>query len=368
MTASGPGKTGFRAFKVTGKVRESAIITSFHLEPADADGWLDFRPGQFLALRIPAGGGADPVLRTYSLSGPPGMPGRYRITVKREPPAAAGLPAGLASSYLHDHVGVGDTLMAQGPRGDFVLDATSTRPVVLLSGGVGLTPMVAMLHALAPQASRRVCFLHACENGDVHALRDEVAALCATRPGLTAHVCYRAPTAQDRAAPRHQSEGLVTTALLQQLLCLDDYDFYLCGPPPFMAAVYGQLRGFGVPKARIAYEFFGPATVLEAPAAPAAFSPVAAPAPTAEPGAATVTFRKSGRVLPWNPAAESLLSFAEDSGLSPEFSCRAGVCGTCRAGLLSGDVRYFEEPLDAVPAGSVLLCCARPDGAVVLDL
>ena len=374
ITASAGG--GFRPLKVIDKVRESSTITSFHLAPAEPGGWRGFEPGQFLVFKFPADNERGHVLRTYSVSCAPGHPGRYRISVKREAAPQPGLPDGLGSCHLHDQVAVGDVLMADGPRGDFYLDRMSARPVVLLSGGVGLTPMVSMLHALVEQSDRRAVFIHACDNGEVHALGDEVRALAASRSGIAAHVVYRFPTDADRAAKRHQAEGVITRELLQQLLPLDDYEFYLCGPPPFMQAVFRLVRSLGVARERIAYEFFGPATVLEPDEALAKPPPVAAQAPSVPAGATaaaadgpiTVTFRKSGRSAPWVDGAESLLSFAESHGLAPEFSCRAGVCGTCKTGLVEGEVSYFEEPLDDPGAGQVLICCARPKGDLVLDL
>jgi len=360
-------RTGFRDLKVTAKVRESSIITSFHLAPIDPEGWRGFEPGQFLVFRIPVGSGREWVLRNYSISCSPERKDGYRITVKREAAPDAGVPDGVSSCHLHDNVEVGDVLVAEGPRGDFVLDRGSTRPVVLLSGGVGLTPLVSMLHALAA-TERRTFFIHACENGEVHALRDEVEALAASNPGVTVHFCYRFPTEADRAADNHHSEGVVTKELMQRLLPLDDYDFYLCGPSPFMQAVHATLRGLGVARERIAYEFFGPAMLLEAvPEKPKAAAPTT---PTvAAPGEALmVEFRKSGVTAAWDGNAESLLAFAEDQGLVPEFSCRAGICGTCKSHLVSGEVAYFEEPLDELAAGEVLLCCSKPQGSVVLDL
>ncbi|WP_315918325.1 2Fe-2S iron-sulfur cluster-binding protein [Mesorhizobium sp. SP-1A] len=356
--------SGFRELKVVSKLRESSTITSFHLEPLDPGGWRDFQPGQFLVFRFPTAEGGT-VLRNYSVSCAPGTAGRYRITVKREAAPAAGLPDGISSCHLHDHVEIGDVLVAEGPRGDFVLDEASDRPVVLLSGGVGLTPLVSMLHALGA-GDRRVFFIHACDNGEVHALREEVERVAASRPGIVAHFCYRFPTGQDRASGHFHSEGVVSRDLLQKLLPLDDYDFYLCGPQPFMQAVYGILRDLGVAKQRIAYEFFGPATVLER--APAQSGPSKVQQQPAAGDDVTVEFRKSGIKAAWDGKAESLLAFAEEQGLSPEFSCRAGICGTCKSRLVSGEVAYFEEPLDELADGEVLLCCSRPQGAVVLDL
>lgn len=324
-----------RSFKVVEKRQESRLITSFLLEPLD--GWRPFRPGQFLVFRLPGG-----LVRNYSLSGSPDAPGLYRITVKRE---------GAGSSHMHS-LAVGDILQAQGPRGDFVLDEDSPRPVVLLAGGVGLTPLLSMLHRLA-KGQRRTLFLHAVENGADHPLRDEVLRLCEA-PHLTAHFLYRTPSDQDRAAHRFHSEGLIGKALLQSLLPLDDYDFYLCGPPPFMQACHDHLHDLGVRRERIAHEFFGPASR-------------SVPPPAMVDTGDSVTFRSSGLSAAWD-GSPSLLDFAEAQGLTPEFSCRAGICGTCRVPMPEGEVDWIEEPLVPPPEGHILLCCTRPKGAVVLDL
>lgn len=391
---------GFRPFRVVAKVPESRIITSFHLEPVDPAGWLPFEAGQFLVVRIPEDGQRRAVPRSYSISSSPAERGRYRLSIKREAAPQPGIPDGIGSCWLHDRINVGDTITAAGPRGEFMLDRASSRPVALLSGGVGLTPMVSILHALAGEGRRAVDFIHACDSGDVHALREEVLATAAARPGMRVHFCYRFPTAADRSAGAFQSEGMLTADLLARLSPPDvDSDFYLCGPPPFMKAVYGILRNRGVPKERIAYEFFGPATVLEedvkaaatstgpspaslTPASAAPARPTPAPAKPAArdwlhvPGKAqsadetsvTVEFRKSGRTVQWDPTAPSLLDFAEHQGLAPAFSCRSGVCGTCRTALLSGQVAYTDEPLDPPAPGEALICCSKPVGPVVLDL
>ena len=380
MADAAQSASRFRPFRVVARTPESRTITSFALEPLDPADWLAFVPGQYLPIRIPGMDGQAPALRTYSISSAPSDTARYRITVKREGAPAPGLPDGLGSCFLHDRVAVGDLLEIAPPRGEFVLARDSARPVVLASGGVGLTPLVSMLHALTDGPEREVHFLHACDDGEVHALRAEVDALVGSRPGLTARYCYRAPSPADADARLHHAEGLVTKALLRRWLPLDDYDVYLCGPPPFMANVYAAFRELGVRKDRIRYEFFGPATVLEAMEEDAPAAPPAAPLPpTGEPMASAetkgpgaglqISFARSQRSAAWDEAADTnLLAFAERLGLDPPFSCRAGICSTCRTGLLQGDVDYVEEPLDPPEPGQVLLCCARPRGPLVLDL
>lgn len=398
--------TGFRRFKVTAKVPESTIITSFYLEPVDGQPLLPAKPGQYLPLRLRTENGIVP--RTYSISADACDTQCTRITVKREtsPPHLPDVPAGIASSWLHDHVEVGSEIDVAGPRGSFTLDTTSEAPVVLLSGGVGQTPLLSMLHSLA-KTQRRVWYLHACDNGQVHAMRDEVDALISASEGrMQAHYCYRQATAADLVDKRFHSEGLIDTALLQSLLPIDNYAFYLCGPTPFMVAMYEQLLALGVNENRIAYEFFGKSKSLaalvaetahndsqvntkantrraakNAPAALANLQHLTNPDARAttdhdEPASSTVVpartadvvFRESGVTATWLASSESLLALAEQSGLNPEFSCRSGICGTCSCIIEQGEVEYFEEPLVQPDAGQVLICCCRPKGRVVLKL
>ncbi len=391
----------FRDYTVLAKVPESQVITSLVLAPVSAGDVPAYRPGQHLIFRLDAAGAK--VLRHYSISGDPAAPGTLRVSVKREPPPRdrPDLPPGVGSGHMHDRVQVGDTLTAAGPMGDFVLAEESGRPVLLLSGGVGLTPMMCMLHRLVRASSRPVYFVHACENGEVHAFADEVAALARQRPGVHVHFCYREPTMQDRTQHRFHSTGLINREILQTLLPLDDYEVYLCGPPAFMQANWRLLRGLGMAADRIHYEFFGPATVLEADqdmsgraplvskgeidqaAVPAAADHKIAPdtsverdalaSPGAESGgdgsgAIQVKFGPSGIIVPWDDGCPSLLDLAEQAGLSPSYNCRAGLCNTCISTLVTGDVDYFEPPLDPPPEGKVLLCCSRPVGSVVIEL
>lgn len=383
----------FRDYRVLEKQRESDVITSFVLQPVDGV-MPPYQPGQYLVFRLEIDG--QIVLRNYSVSGDPDCTDRLRISVKHEKaPAGSSVADGLASSYLHQQVQPGDVLSAAGPMGEFVLDESSQRPVVLLSGGVGQTPLLAMLHRLLKRSQRKVYVIHACDNSVVHAFADEMRELVAQREGVQLYFCYRNPTEHDEQAGLHHVAGLITREQLQRWLPLDDYEFYLCGPSAFMQSNYGVLRSLGVARERIHYEFFGPATVLENTladdGAASAVQDQVQPAPSsrvdanvleldspveavrgaataAEDAAQTVTFLPDGRQAQWHEDCPSLLDLAEATGLSPDFNCRAGLCNTCMCTLVSGEVDYFEEPLDPVPEGKVLLCCSRPRGPVAVEL
>lgn len=368
--------SGFRRLRVNARRRESASIVSFELVSADGCALPPFVAGQFVTLRLPLPSG-EKLLRTYSLSGDPADTARWRISVKREPapPGRDDVPAGRGSSYLHEAVQVDDELEVAGPTGAFVCGDDTARPVVLMSGGVGLTPLVSMLHrlrAMEGARERRVYFIHACENGEVHAFGPEVEAVAAACPNVQVHVCYRQPRAQDRLARRFHSEGLITREALQGLLPLDDYEVYLCGPPAFMQANWRLLRGLGVARERIHYEFFGPATVLEADVEPVpaqqASSEMAEREAKMDVDATIVKFHPHAAPVAWDARCESLLDFAEQQGYAVPFSCRIGICNTCVTPLAEGSVEYATEPLDPPPEGAVLLCCARPSGNVTLAL
>ncbi|BCG03231.1 oxidoreductase FAD/NAD(P)-binding domain-containing protein (plasmid) [Paraburkholderia sp. PGU19] len=362
--------SGFRRFRVTRRTQESVSIVSFDLAPVDGEALTPFVAGQFVTVRLPLPSG-ERLLRTYSLSGDPANNTRWRISVKHEQGGDA-VPAGRGSSFLHERVHVGDELELAGPAGAFVCGDDVTRPVVLMSGGVGLTPLVSMLHRLRAMDgahSRRVYFIHACENGAVHAFRHEVETVATAYPNVRLHVCYRLPSAEDRALKHFDSEGLISRDTLQALLPLDDYEVYLCGPPAFMQSNWKLLRSLGIARDRIHYEFFGPATVLEEDTVEE--PPHAIPDTAIQKSPATTTtirFRPQAEPVVWDPACGSLLEFAENHGYAPAFSCRIGICNTCVTSLVDGKVDYTEEPLEPPSHGTVLLCCAKPAGSVTLAL
>jgi nitric oxide dioxygenase len=258
------GWTGFKPFRVTCKEQESEVITSFYLEPADGAAVPDFKPGQYLTLRVPSPCGHT-TMRNYSLSDKPGQPW-FRISVKRESAQNAGTPDGFVSNYLHQSVQVGDSLEVGPPCGEFFLDLTEQhhRPLVLISAGVGITPTLSMLlSVLEAMPERLIFFIHAALNGRTHAFKQIVRDLAARHPNLTIHSRYSEPTADDRAQGNFDSEGFVDGPLIESLIPDRDADYYFCGPKPFMVNIYHQLLEWGIAPTQVHLEFFGPKQELQ---------------------------------------------------------------------------------------------------------
>lgn len=256
------GWADFRPFKVSKKVQESKVITSFYLEPVNGQAISSFQPGQYVSVKVNIPGEEHTHIRQYSLSVAPGN-SYYRISVKRED-AVEDRPKGKVSNYLHRHIQEGDTLLLSAPAGDFVLNQQSELPVVLLSGGVGVTPLMSMLQTLAvTQPKREVYFIHAAINSDYHALGEEVAALAQSHPHIHSYVCYQSPTEKDLAAQNFDKQGYIDLPWLQSILPSNEAEFYFCGPIPFMKVMNTALKNWNVPTERIHFEFFGPAAELE---------------------------------------------------------------------------------------------------------
>ncbi|MED4228342.1 NO-inducible flavohemoprotein [Neobacillus cucumis] len=254
------GWDGFRQFIITRKVKESEVITSFYLKPEDQREIASFMPGQYISIKLEMEGEKFTHIRQYSLSDAPGND-YYRISVKRE--AGTANPDGMVSNYLHESVNEGDILKISAPAGDFILDTEKTTPVVLLSGGVGLTPMLSMLKTVVEvQPERNVIFVHAAANSNVHALRDEVEQISA-RDNVNSFVFYDSPTDEDRLNEQFDVEGFVTGEWLKDHVSIEDAEFYFCGPVPFMKSINRSLKVLGVDECRIHFEFFGPMGNLE---------------------------------------------------------------------------------------------------------
>ncbi|RIX51255.1 NO-inducible flavohemoprotein [Paenibacillus nanensis] len=261
------GWEDFRAFRVDRKVQESAVISSFYLVPEDGGAIADFLPGQYVSVKVEVPGDKYTHIRQYSLSDASGKP-YYRISVKRED-GFPDRPEGRVSNYLHGQISEGDTLYLSAPAGDFILDQNDARPVVLISGGVGLTPMISMLNTLAERHSdRKVTFIHAARNGHVHAMKQHVDELAQKHSNLSAYYCYQAPTEQDREQKAYHKEGFIDLPWLKSVIEDPNASYYFCGPVPFMQHINQSLKEWGIPEKDLHFEFFGPAASL-APAASA---------------------------------------------------------------------------------------------------
>ncbi|MDA0159045.1 MOSC and FAD-binding oxidoreductase domain-containing protein [Solirubrobacter ginsenosidimutans] len=351
-----PAWAGFMELRVAEVRPESASVTSFRLVPEDgSEARPAAAPGQYLTLRLRSG--ANALVRSYSLSDVPGQQG-FRVSVKRD---------GAASRYLHEQVKVGDVLDVAAPRGAFVLRA-GTRPVVLVSAGVGATPVLAMLHALAREHSTRsVWWLHGARNRAEHAFHDEADALLGALEDAHRVVAYSRPGPEDALGADYDVAGRLDLGVLEHAGVPVDADYYLCGPAEFMSAIEVALGAYGVAPERISTEAFGAVAIRASGIVKDGDRQPHAPDGGAGTGP-TVTFVRSSLAIPWDDRYPNLLDFAEACDVPVGFGCRNGVCHNCESGLLTGDVTYDIEPLEPPPAGRVLVCCTRPGSEVTLDL
>ncbi|KXV10870.1 FAD-binding oxidoreductase [Caballeronia megalochromosomata] len=341
----------WRTFRVSKIVDESDTIRSFHLEPADGAGIVPHKAGQHLPIRVTPPGDAKPLIRTYTLSVAP-SDGVYRISVKRD---------GRVSTHLHETLKVGGIIEARAPAGDFTIDPFEHRPAVLMAAGVGITPMLAMLRHIVYEGLRKrrvrpvwmIVSAHSLAN---RAFAREIDALAQSAGGAVNVIRVLSDTNGAQFERDYDVSGRIDLDLLTSRLPFNDYDFYMCGPGAFMQTIYDGLRGLNVSDTRIHAEAFGPSALKRTadrgadvkPMVPAAIEPV------------KIEFLKSGTSAQWKPGGGTLLELAEASGLSPEFNCRGGTCGTCRTRIVHGAVSYESEPAFHVGDDEALICCAVP--------
>jgi ferredoxin-NADP reductase/MOSC domain-containing protein YiiM/ferredoxin len=354
-----PAWTGFRRLKATAVEHESDSVISVRFEDPDGRPLPAARPGQYLTLRIQPDDAPRPLLRNYSLSGPHAA-GYYRIAVKRE-------RDGAASGYLHSRLAVGDQLDVAAPRGAFILDESSD-PVLLISAGIGATPVLAMLSALAGQHSaREIWWLHGARSGHQHSFAAETRALLAGLPDTCIRIYYSHPGADDTEGRDFDTMGHLTPSLLLELEPPRNAEAYICGPTAFMNEISAGLASIGLDASRIHTEPFGP----EAGSTPGiAATPTRAPHLPSTPSGdgPTIQFTRSNLAVPWSKDYGSLLELAEACDVPVRWSCRTGVCQTCETALIAGDLDYDPDPVEPPPDGSALICCSRPHDDVVLDL
>jgi ferredoxin-NADP reductase/MOSC domain-containing protein YiiM/ferredoxin len=358
-TSPPPAWPGFRQLIVTAIEPECDSVVSIRLEDPDGETLPAAQPGQYLTLRIKPDEDKASVLRNYSMSGPPGA-GYYRITVKRE-------HDGVASGYLHTRLRVGDRLEIGAPRGTFILDRTQA-PVLLISAGIGATPVLAMLNALAAEHSEReIWWLHGARSSRDHSFGAEAKALLASLPHVRIHVYYSRPGPNDLEGRDYERTGRLSAPLLADLGPPRDAEAYLCGPTAFMEEISAALAAIGLDASCIHTEPFGPAPSLTPGIAP---TPARAPHPPAgESGTGpTIEFARSDLAVHWTDDFASLLELAEACDVPVRWSCRTGVCHNCETTLIEGSLDYNPDPVEPPAEGNALICCSQPHGDVVLDL
>ncbi|MDP6876479.1 MAG: 2Fe-2S iron-sulfur cluster-binding protein [Alphaproteobacteria bacterium] len=354
--------SGLRKFRIRDKVQDGGDICSFYLVPHDGKALPPFAPGQYLTFNLRLPDRDRPLVRCYSLSDSPFQTGYYRVSIKRQgpPPREPGAPPGLGSYFFHDELNSGDIVDVKAPSGNFFLDLSKHSPVVLIGGGVGLTPMLSMLNAICESGSQRETWLfYGVRNSDEHIMREHLEALEAEHEHVHVQICYSDPEG-DEAEGRDFDHGCrVSVDLFKRVLPSNNFEFYICGPPPMMDSLTSDLREWGVPDGDVYFEAFGPASVKK--------TATAAVSAETLPVGQLVTFTRSNKKVTWDGSHGSLLDLAEDSGIALDSGCRAGSCGSCITAVKTGEVSYMEEPGTLPEDGSCLTCIAVPKTDLALD-
>src|SRR5271156_4963847 len=353
-----PAWPGFRQMRVANIHKESDNVTSFILAPIDGQNLPVFRAGQFVVLRLLVDADKPPVLRSYSLSDLPAAD-HFRISVKNE-------LNGIGSSFLCNRAREGDVLDVSAPRGSFTL-RPGQNPVVLLSAGVGATPVMSMLHSLAAQRSQReVWWIYGARNSAEHPFAGESRSLLKQLSRGRGYIVYSKPDVIDQVGADFDAPGHIDTALLEKIGVSQNSDFYLCGPSSFLQGMRDGLRNWGVLAGNVHTEIFGSLEAITPGMAQVEHTPHLPPGP---PGSGpVVSFSRSGITAAWDPKFASLLELAEECDVPVRWSCRTGVCHTCVTGLIGGSIVYNPEPLERPAPGNVLVCCSQPNAGVTLDL
>ena len=353
-----PAWPGFRKMRVVHIRKESDEVTSFDLAPTDGKTIPDFQAGQFVVLRLLVDPGKQPIFRSYSLSDLPAAD-HFRISVKKE-------LNGIGSSFLCNRTQEGAVLDVSAPRGSFTL-SPSQNPVVLLSAGVGATPVMAMLHALAVEGSQReIWWIYGARNSAEHPFAEESRSLLKRLTRGREYIVYSRPAANDQVGADFDAPGHIDTTLLERIGVSEGSDFYLCGPPAFLQNMRNGLRSWGVLAENVHTEVFGSLEAITPGIAQVVHTPHQPHGPRGS--GPLVSFARSGITAAWDPKFGSLLELAEACDVPVRWSCRSGVCHTCMTGLIDGSIVYNPEPLEAPAPGNLLLCCSQPSAGVTLDL
>ncbi len=349
---------GWRKFVIKEKIAETGDISSFYLVPHDGSELPAFLPGQYLTFNLRVPGQAKPVTRCYSLSQSPEQNQSYRVSIKRlgPPPKQPDAPAGVGSGHFHGYLNPGDIVDVKAPSGHFHLDVEHQGPVVLIGGGIGLTPMLSMLNYIADTGSQRETWLfYGLNNSSEHVMPEHLREIEQQLVNVRLVVCYSRPLDADTLGIDYEIPGHVSVDLFKKLLPSNNYHYYLCGPPPMMNSITEGLKEWGVPDDSVHFEAFGPATVKKV---------------VTEPEEKTdyeVVFVRSSKKLKWDSSSGSLLEFAEQNDIVMDSGCRAGNCGTCLTAIKSGDIEHISPTGMEVEKGSCLACIAVPKSSIEVD-
>lgn len=353
--------TGVRKFKVK-TVPEGGGVTSAYLYPHDGKKLPPFKPGQYLTFQLKLPGEEKPLIRCYSLSD--GVrDDYYRVSVKKvlPPRDKPELPPGKSSSYFNDVLETGDILDVKAPGGAFFLECREQYPIVLIGGGIGITPVYSMLKTLVDMNSdREIWFFYGVRNSKEMIYVEQLKEIAKTQPNVRMNICFSGPLDEDKEGDDYQHAERVTVDLFKRVLPSNNYEFYICGPPPMMQTLVPDLYDWGVPEKKVNFEAFGPATVKKAKK-----KEESAEKKEDAPGF-KVNFSVSDKVVTWG-GQDSILELADDNDISMSSGCRVGNCGTCMVAVKSGEVEYDSAPSFEPDAGTCLVCVAKPKGDIEID-
>ncbi len=353
---------GFRKFRVAKKVLECQDVFSYYLAPHDGKSIPIFKPGQYLTFQLHIPNQSKPVIRCYSISDAPRADNQFRVTIKRALPPrdVKQAVAGIASTYFSDVIKEGDILDVKAPSGAFFLELSKSTPVVLISGGVGITPMISMMNALLNNGSKReIWFFHGARNSKEHIHKEYLEKVAGEHENVHLFVSYSNPLPGDVYEKDYHHKGYFSVSLLKDLLPSNNFEFFICGPPKMMDDAAMHLAEWGVAKNRINYEAFGPPVKKKTEA------PALTTASTAS--GLKITFGRSGKTTIWDPSCESILDLAEKAGIDISSGCRSGSCGTCLVAIKNGKVAYSGAHDAPGEEGSCLTCICRPETDLTLD-
>ncbi|GGW36071.1 2Fe-2S iron-sulfur cluster-binding protein [Arenibacter certesii] len=349
-----------KKYKLFKKVQESELVSSLYLCSENNESLAPFKPGQHLLFKIKPEGQGHYIQRFYSFSEAPGKD-YYRISVKKELTLdnSEKIPSGKASTLLHEYIQEGDILEAKGPMGDFFLNSNEQTPIVLVAGGIGITPLLSMVNAIVEsESNQNVIFFLGVTNSTDHIFKAHLENLNKENNNIQIFICYSNPLRSDKLGLDYDYFGFVDYDYMKSKLSHGSYDFYVCGPPMMMNYITGSLRLEGVSDNRIYTESFGPASV--------AYSVMSDEGSKEE--STAVTFSVSGKTVEWAPEYNSIVELAEAHDINIDVGCLFGDCGTCLTEIVAGEVNYNHATMIQPDPGTCLPCSCKPKGALELKI